>query len=187
MIEKLLAEKPVIPPEVIYKKAGLEVNRKAIDKLSGFFLATYTMAPLDNLFSDKIFCGPGLWRNIKDDPDMKRITTGVTRFSIPTPKGAQVLEGKTFQCKEEVESFQRAFLKRYKFDSQTVIRRPIARELRIYWAMIPWDIDEPIFIVESKVATILVNFGVSENVTIIWIDDYRDIWFTNEVNPRACI
>jgi len=75
----------------------------------------------------------------------------------------QTLERKIFQCKEEVESFQRAFVRRYNFESQTIIRRPIDKELRIYWAMIPYYIEEPIFIVESKGATILVDFVVKED------------------------
>jgi hypothetical protein len=175
MIEKLIAEEPVIPTDVVYKKAQSEVNRKALDKLSGFFLATDQTATHDNLFSDMLVCGPGLWQNIKDDPEMRRITSGVTQLRIPTQEGVQTLEGKIFQRKEEVESFQRAFVRRYNFESQTVIRRPTARELRIYWAMIPYDIEEPIFIVESKGATILVDFVVKEDARISWIDDYRHI------------
>jgi len=175
MIEKLLAEEPVIPSDVVYKKAGSEVNRKAFDKLRGFFLATDKTATRDNLFSDTLICGPGLWRNIKDDAEMRLITTGVTQLRIPTQEGVQTLEGKLFHRKEEVESFQRVFVRQYKFDSQTVIRRPTARELRIYWAMIPYDIEEPIFIVESKEATILVDFVGNEDARIIWIDDYRHI------------
>ena len=175
MIEKLLDEDPVIPTDIVYKKAGSEENRKAFDKLSGFFLATNKTAIYDNLFSDMLVCGPGLWRNIKDDAEMRQITTGVTQLRIPTQEGVQTREGKIFQRKEEVESFQRAFVRQYKFDSQTVIRRPTARELRIYWAMIPYDIEEPIFIVESKDATILVDFVGKEDARISWIDDYRQI------------
>jgi len=175
MFEKILAEEPVIPSDVVYKKAGIAVNRIAFDKLSGFFLATDQTATYDNLFSDILVCGPGLWRNIKDDAEMKGITQGVTQIRIPNQEGVQTLEGKLFQRKEEVASFQRAFVRQYKFDSQTVIRRPTARELRIYWAMIPYDIEEPIFIVESKEATILVDFVGKGDARIGWIDDYRHI------------
>jgi len=41
--------------------------------------------------------------------------------------------------------------------------------------MIPYDIEEPIFIVESKEATILVDFVGKEDARISWIDDYRHI------------
>jgi hypothetical protein len=175
MIERLIAEKPAIPPNVVYKKAGSEVNRNALDKLSGFFLATDRTATTDTLFSDTLICGPGLWQTIKDDDEMKRITTGVTQIKVPTHGGVQTLEGKTFQGKEEVESFQRALLRHYTFGSPTVIRRPTARELSTYWAMIPYDIEEPIFIVESKEATILVDFDAKEDTRIFWIDDYQHI------------
>ena len=102
----------------------------------------------DELFSRILICGPGLWRNIKDDAEMRAITTGVTRLKVPTGKGVQELEGKLFQSKRK-SLLWKSFLRHYKFDSKSVIRRPAAKELALYWAMIPYDIVEPIFMVEN--------------------------------------
>jgi hypothetical protein len=66
------------------------------------------------------------------------------------------------------------FLRKYRFDARTFTRRPTPRELELYWAMIPVDVEEPIFVVDGKRARILVQF-VAKDVKILWIDDYWDI------------
>jgi hypothetical protein len=177
--EELLSKDAVVPEGVVYKKAGADVNRKALAKLSQVFRATDRKDASDELFARILICGPGLWRNIKDDAEMKAITTGVTRIKVPTGKGMQELEGKCFQSKEEVVTFWKSFLRRYKFDSKAVIRRPTAKELTLYWAMIPYDIVEPIFVVEGKDATMLTQFS-GEDVKIGWIDDYQNMHLTGE-------
>ena len=169
--EELLSKDTIIPKGVVYKKTGADVNRKALEKLSQAFLTADHKG--DGVFASTLICGPGLWRNIKDDAEMKKITTGVTTMEVPTSNGTQKFDGKLFQGKEEVAAFWRAFLRKYKVDFKAVIRRPIAKELRLYWAMIPYDIMEPLFVVESKDATILAQFG--DDVKIAWIDDYKDL------------
>ena len=105
---------------------------------------------------------------------MKKITTGVTQIRVPTNKGVQLLEGKLFQTAAEVKTFWKLFLRTYKFDGSSHVRRPTPAELNLYWAMIPFDITEPIFVVESKSAKILAQF-VEKDVKIMWIDDYQEM------------
>jgi hypothetical protein len=95
-------------------------------------------------------------------------------MEVPTSNGTQKLDGKLFQGKEEVAAFWRAFLRKYKFDAKAAIRRPTVKELKLYWAMIPYDITEPILVVEGKDAVILAQFA-SDDVKVSWIDDYRDM------------
>ena len=95
---------------------------------------------------------------------------------MPTNNGVQELEGKLFQNKEEVAAFWKAFWRKYKPDPQAKIRRPTAKELDLYWAMIPYDITEPIFMIESKEATILAHFP-DKKMKLGWIDDYKDVHF----------
>ena len=93
---------------------------------------------------------------------------------MPTNNGVQVLEGKLFQTAAEVKAFGKLFRRTYKFDSTSRVRRPTPAELSLYWAMISFDITEPIFVVESKRAKILAQF-VEKEMKIMWIDDYQDM------------
>jgi len=177
--EELLSKDIVVPNGVVYKKAGAEQNRKALEKLSQMLRVTDRNDVSDELFCRILICGPGLWRNIKGDAEMSAITSGVTRLKVPTGKGVQELEGKLFQSKEEVAAFWKSFLRHYKLDSKAVIRRPSAKELTLYWAMIPYDIVEPIFMVENENATLLAQFS-AEDLKIGWIDDYKNMHLTGE-------
>jgi hypothetical protein len=133
----------------------------------------------DDLTGDVLICGPGLWHNIKDDAEMKKLTMGVTKFKVPMKDGVQVLEGKLFQSKEDVSQFWKAFWRRYKADPQAKIRHTSARELSLYWAMISYDIEEPIFTIETKDAVILANFWAKE-MKLGFIDDYKDVHSKDE-------
>ena len=73
----------------------------------------------------------------------------ITRDADGRPQRTILKEGLT---KEEAEAFWKAFVKKYSADEST-IRRPTSEEFRLYWAMIPYDITEPLFVVESKSAT----------------------------------
>jgi len=170
----VLSTEVTVPAGVVYKKGLAATNRRALDKLSRAFLAADHKLGSDDLLSSTLICGPGLWRNIKDDAQMKKIKTGITKIKVPTNKGTQVLEGKLFQGKGEVATFWKTFLRKYKFDGQATIRRPTTGELKLYWAMIPYDITEPIFMVDGKDATILAQFA-GEEAKIGWIDDYKDM------------
>lgn len=179
-IEQILATKIVVPEGVTYKKTTSEENRKAIEKLSNAFLATDAKNDLPtDLFAEAMICGTGLWRNIKADPEMKKIDHGQVQINVPTKAGKQALEGKLFQNKEELAAFWRAFRRKYKFDAKATIRRPTAEELELYWAMIPYDITEPIFIVESPDAILLAHF-MAKDLKIAWIDDFKDMRFVRD-------
>jgi hypothetical protein len=84
----------------------------------------------------------------------------------------ETLHGQAFQTTGEVARFWHAFERYYNFDSPRTVRKLNARELEVYWAMIPYDIEEPIFIVESAQHKILLNF-VEPDLQVLWIDDYR--------------
>ncbi len=178
--EKVLSEKLVIPQGVVYKKTTAEANRKAFDKLWQVFVLGDQKAAPDDLCANVLICGPGMWRNIKNDPEMEKLKKGVAKIKVPTNHGVQELEGKFFQSKDEVTAFWKAFWRKYKRDPQAKIRRPTARELNMYWAMIPYDITEPIFTIESKDATILAHFSDEKKMTLRWIDDYKDLRLNDE-------
>ncbi len=162
-VEKLLAAEPVIPEGVVYKKGTVAENRaSAIERLNKAFLTPDAKAPLDKLLTPAAICGAGLWQNIKDDEEMKPLTEGKLKLLVPSGKTALQLDGKLFQNEDELAAFWRAFRRKYPLDPKAIIRRPTPEELSVYWAMIPYDITEPIFVVETKQAAILTQFSGKE-------------------------
>jgi hypothetical protein len=172
-ITELLNQQMIIPSGIRYEKTTPELNRKAIDTLANAFITSEGKIKSGNLLYEIVTCGPGLWRKVKDDAQVKKITADLVTLQAVTGNGTRMMTGKLFKGKEQVQVFWQAFLKQYKFDNQATIRRPTSKELQLYWAMIPYDIPEPLFIVQSATATILAQFD-KKTVRIGWIDDYSD-------------
>ena len=161
------AEDVTIPPGIRYKKASPEVNEQAKQHLKTTFTAQAKDADVLSLFESHVICGPGLWPDIKNNPAVSKLTKGTVTLN----EGTQKLEGKLFQSPEEVLIFWNAFKQRTDFTGLK-IRKLIPDELKTFWAMISFDIEEPIFILESPKHKILVDF--TSDGKILWIDDYQD-------------
>ncbi len=176
------AEEPVVIPEGIrYKTASDGVNEKAKQVIYKLFSAKATdQVVLSSLHSKFLICGPGLWVNIENDKNLSQVDTGNVNFEIPVLNSdGQVtrvdkLQGKVFQSPDEVLLFWKAFSHGTRV-SEFKIRKLNTEELQIYWAMIPFDITEPIFILESKEHKILTAFGSSGDLKVMWIDDYKNL------------
>jgi hypothetical protein len=173
-VDDLLAAEPVIPEGVVYKKATAEANRTAIEKLSQAFLGPGGAAVGEELCDQTLICGPGLWANLRDDAELKKIETGVTTFRVPAGDQMLVMKGKLLQTNDEVATFWQAFARRYERDPSAIIRRPTAEELNLYWAMIPYDITEPVFVIEGRSYRLFVDLS-GDGAKIHWVDDYKNM------------
>ena len=117
-----------------------------------------------------------------DDTTLSKIETGTVMFQIPVLDNRQEItqtqktSGKLFQLPDEVWVFWNAFVKRTDF-TDLKIRKLNPFELEFYWAMISFDITEPLFILESKRHKILTVFTSPDDLTIVWIDDYQNCSF----------
>ncbi len=184
-------EKMIIPNGIRYKAAQDKVNKEAIQLLKKLFSGTATDQDVLSLFENKtLICGPGLWHDIKTNEAMSKINTGKGVFQMPVldDNGKIIrmdkLEGKLFQSPDEVLAFWKAFTQKTDF-SDLEIRKLNPDELRIFWAMIPFDITEPLFILQSRKHKILAAFTAPDKLKIMWIDDYRNMSFKKEKNSGS--
>ncbi len=169
-----------IPSRVVYKEAIATVNTKATEKILAAFSTNHTDADGIALLQDRVLiCGPYLWEALRDSPELTNLICTVTAIHVPQYRDGEVasvdtLEAQAFQTTGEVARFWQAFERHYDFSSTQTIRRLNALELDVYWSMIPYDIEEPIFVVESPQSRIMLDF-VEPETRVIWIDDYQEI------------
>jgi hypothetical protein len=160
-----------IPAGIRYLKASDETNMRAQKKLERAF----SQAPvkLDDLFGANVTCGPLPWAEIKDAAVFRNLKIIKANIVIPLSGGSQqVLEGAVFRTKAEISAFCRAMEEYLKTGGPYKIRGPNAEELRIYWAMIPYDISEPIFVVQNKDHKMLMHF-MEDSGNLFWIGDLQ--------------
>jgi hypothetical protein len=170
-----------VPPGVRYKTASTEVNDRAKKRLAEFFSTPMKLEIPDDAFAAMAICGPLLWSRIKGLAEMKALTKGEVVVHMPIYEGGNVvrqqqMQGKLFQNKAEIREFWKALCKTVGRDEKFRIRRPTKLELELYWAMIPYDIEEPIFVVESDRHSFLIDFAGGKD-RMFWIDDLRGATF----------
>lgn len=177
----LAADEVVVPEGIRYKPTSAEVNQEARNVLMRLFSAhTPEGVVLASFQTNFVVCGPGLWRDIKNDAAVSKIDTGAGTFQVPVLDNAgktirvDTHDGKLFQSPGEVLAFWNAFAKRTDFTGLK-IRKLNQEELRIYWAMIPFDITEPVFILESSKHKVLTVFTSPDKLKIMWMDDYQNM------------
>jgi hypothetical protein len=158
-----------VPEGIRYKEASKAINEKARELIAKHFSAEANKADILALFSNKVICGPGLWRSLKQNPAMAALPKGKVNIQV----GSQHLEGKLFQSNGEVLQFWEALKTNLEFGNFKV-RRLNPRELAAFWAVISFDIEEPVFVLDSPRHKILVNFVNNNGLKIFWIDDLQE-------------
>jgi len=146
-----------IPEGVHYKRAKPSVNSKFVRDLAAVLAGKISDDKVLSYCSDVIVCGPRLWPNIlKIDPHAggQHVT-----FMIPHPDGqAQRLEGRRLRSNKDRFSFILTLQAMASLAPSKI--RPLKRtEIAYYWAIIPYDIQEPIVAIENKQLTLLVDGG----------------------------
>ena len=168
----------VIPEGLTYKSASKEINERAKATLLGLFSAPRTVGKPRETFGERtVLCGPLLRRELKSLPEMKAITKGqwIIRVPISTREGVRketLLQGKFFQGPQEISAFWKAIVKTISPKEKFKIRRPNEQELASYWSIIPFDIEEPVFVAESRRHAFLIDF-FDDPIRIFLIEDYQ--------------
>ena len=151
-------DKMEIPTGIVYNKANEETNEKAKKLIEdGLQKGDYS------LLQSKLIIGPTLWNNWKDIESLKSIPTKV-KFHIDD----KIIEGKATENNAEAKivwnELKRNIANGFK------IRKANKTELEYYWATISFDIDEPLFILESNEHFYILNF-IKKDLKLFWIDE----------------
>jgi len=145
-----------VSPEVRYKKAAPQVNEAFKRRLLTLHAAKASEKELVNLFGKVVFCGPNLYRILKSQiPDAAQAGKP---FKVMVPiKGhePQQLEGRFYKTPEDVVDFGTTV--EGLLSAPIKLRPPTHSEIEYYWAIISFDIEEPLFVAESSHWALLVN------------------------------
>ena len=149
----LNGEELTIPDGVVYKASDAATNDRAKTLISEMMKGA-----VDEKITT-LFCGPGLWSRAKNgitDKDIKFIST---TFDVPntTTGKSSALDAATFQNVAPIQSLLNELKDRG--DKPVVIRKLDKNELKMHWAVISWDIEEPIFIAEQGEWRVLFEFS----------------------------
>jgi hypothetical protein len=163
-----------VPAGVRFKPAPAAVNDAARQKLQAAF-ADPDGKMLASLLDTKfVVCGPGLWQWLKQAPRVATVGKPSDMFvpldAPPKVDNMQRLEGRTYFDRATARVFLRAFRAGLPVGEQPTVRRPTRLEISLLWATIPFDLDDPLFVVEVGGHHLIVVMTAGGK-RIIWIDD----------------
>lgn len=149
-----------IPKGIVYNYCDSKVVEKA-KKLISKNLS-------DNndykILQANLIIGPELWKRFKDNERIQKIEKGKVQFHVDD----LVIDGKMSQNINDSKIIWDEFKKEVSKDF--TIRKANEEELKYYWSVISFDIDEPLLIIETKEHNYILNL-LKKDLKLMWLDE----------------
>ena len=149
-----------IPKGVVYNYASNEVIEKARQLITD----NLSDSPDYTILQKTIIIGPQLWKRYKDNPKIQQIKEGKIQFHVDD----MVLAGKMSQDLTDAQIIWDEFRKEVANDF--TIRKANTWELKYYWSVISFYIDEPLLIVATKEHNYILNL-LKDDLKLMWLDE----------------
>lgn len=162
-----------IPSGVRYKKASEDINDLAKSSLEKALSAPETFPA--NFFGQATVVGPMLWSGLKPKADKVLLDSKSVVLVIPG-KSTFSAEGKGILTDAERQAFWKSVTEKYSDLKLGKIRKARAEEISYFWATIPFDIEEPFWVIETGSDRFIANFEMkSGKPRLFWIDLVGDL------------
>jgi hypothetical protein len=153
-------EKFLIPKGIVYNYANEKTNLKAKELIEESLLQKDNF----NLLGDNLIVGPTLWKSFQNIETLQKIPGNVI-FHIDNLK----VDGKNCQNLDDSKKVWSEIKK--EIPEKYIIRKANEDELNYYWATISFDIEEPLFVLETNKHKYILNF-VEKDMKLFWIDEF---------------
>ncbi len=165
-----------IPPGVNYTKGSPELNDQTQKRLEAVF--AQNPIKLESLLAKPVICAPEPWQTLKPHKEelFKGMKIAPANMIVTSDGRQQSFEGALFQTDEQVAAFSKGMEKYLASGGPYQIRKATSEELSTYWAMIPYDIVEPLFVADNSEHKLLMQFG-EDGKSIFWIGDLQHVHF----------
>jgi hypothetical protein len=167
-----LAVPQEIPPGVRYKRTTDALNKKAEGIVKRLLNIEVSDKEILALTGPPLICGPMFWTAAKGAASKNLKEAGAATFVSPNPKGIQKLEGKLLKKPSQVLDFWIMVLAvDHQFGGKPTIRKANAKELKYYWAIIAYDIEEPLYIADYGKSQLLFDFRIDKGEPRVFFVD----------------
>ncbi len=136
-----------LPPQVRYRPVDDAIVVRGASLIDQLLLAVPAKDP-QPLLGDVVMLNPGAWKYLADESALKRAKPLVASLSV----GHRTvhLEGRFLQRPEEMATAVENVRKLIAADGGATIRALESKEMAQWWAFISLDIEEPVYVVETK-------------------------------------
>jgi hypothetical protein len=161
-------DRPVIPNGVKYRFMDDKQNADVREFLAGQFLRGEV--GVSELFIADCTCAPGYWRLVAPSGiESPQVRT----FSVPNERTKKTykLDGAQLKARSDLRAIARHLAS--EVGSKPIIRRLTTMEIARFWIVIPFDIEEPLFVVESSKRSLVLclrRAADAQKWHVWWID-----------------
>jgi hypothetical protein len=156
-----------VPADVILKRADKAVNQKSAELVKMVLAPDYKGK--EHIFKGPLICGPFCWGKLLATGNFGKKNSGEAKFLIPMEGGKpKELEGRWLKDPGELLALEDYLRQIVQADGNFEIRAPNEKEFALYWAIISYDLQEPIFIIETKSHKFLLDFNED---SVFFFDD----------------
>ena len=161
-----------VPEGVNYKTAPEPVNAAAKSALQTAIASDQFP---EAMFGEVTVCGPMLWKALKPSADKVLLNAKPVIAMITDPESIHA-EGKRLLSADERRAFWSLWRNKYPALRNANIRKARADELSFYWATIPFDIEEPLFVLNTNSERFIVHLvNKQQTSTLFWIELVGDL------------
>lgn len=153
-------EKIIIPNGVVYNYASHKIN----EKVKKLIAESISQKDYYSILDKSLIIGPTLWNRFQNIESLKGISGNVV-FHIDDMK----VDGKMSQDLDDSKKIWNEVKKEISGDYK--IRKANEDELKYYWSTISFDIEEPLFILQTEHHNYILNF-LKTNMKLLWIDEF---------------
>jgi hypothetical protein len=149
-----------IPKGIVYNYC----DNKVIEKAKKLITNNLSNNNDYKLLQENLIIGPQLWKRFKDNKKIQKIKKGKVTFHVDNLE----LDGKMSQDLNDSKIIWDEF--RNEVSQNYLIRKANEEELKYYWSVISFDIDEPLLIIETKEHNYILNI-LKNNLKLMWLDE----------------
>lgn len=149
-----------IPKGIVYNYC----NPKVIEKAKKLITNNLSNTNDYKIVQDNLIIGPELWKRFKDKEKIQNIKQGKVEFHVDN----LVLDGKMSNDINDSKIIWDEFKNEVAQDY--TIRKANEEELKYYWSVISFDIDEPLLIIETKEHNYILNL-LKKDLKLLWLDE----------------
>lgn len=150
-----------IPAGIVYNYCEPEIVEKAKRMINEDLLNKDSY----QLCQKFLIIGPQLWKRFSSIDSVNQIEGGKVKVVFD----GNELDAKMSQDEEDSKKIWAAFRDEIQGKKYT-IRKLNEKELRYYWAVISFDIDEPLLVVETSEHRYILNI-LKDDLKVMWLDE----------------
>lgn len=149
-----------VPKGIVYNYCDPKILEKAKKLIADNLSENSDYKLLDG----PLIIGPELWKRFKDNKNIQKIEKGKIQFQVDH----LLLDGKLSQNNKDSRIIWDELKK--EVSNEYTLRKATEAELKYYWSVISFDIDEPLLIIETKEHNYILNL-LKKDLKLLWLDE----------------